>query len=241
MVVKEVLYMNDKTILGTNIVRLRKEKELTQGDLADLLFVSHQAVSQWERSETYPDVFLLPELAKVFGVAIDELFGGEGSKSGIEPKPDDKLRMVLFIGDKIIKSRDVASRAVSENKISFEYTGEALAVECWSDMILNGNVKGSINAGDDITVLGSVDGSINCGDGANISKDVNGSVNAGDSVTCEGNIGGPVNAGDAIRCSGSIQGNVSAGDNINCGGNIHGNVRCQGSIRIEGRIITDEE
>ena len=62
-----------------NIKRLRKERELTQEALADFLGVSFQAVSKWERGESYPDIELLPVIASFFEISIDELLGADKS------------------------------------------------------------------------------------------------------------------------------------------------------------------
>lgn len=61
--------------IGTNIYTLRKEKRLTQGQLAEKLGVSEQAISKWENNQCAPDVSLFPILADCFGVSIDRLFG----------------------------------------------------------------------------------------------------------------------------------------------------------------------
>lgn len=61
--------------LGENIKRLRREKGITQETLAELLSVSFQSVSRWERGEGYPDITLLPVLSRFFGVSTDELLG----------------------------------------------------------------------------------------------------------------------------------------------------------------------
>ncbi len=60
--------------IGNKIRQLRYRSSLTQEQLADKLSVSPQAVSKWENGVTMPDIALLPLLAEVFGVSIDELF-----------------------------------------------------------------------------------------------------------------------------------------------------------------------
>lgn len=61
--------------LCTQIRTLRKNKGLTQEQLAERLGVSYQAVSKWENELTCPDIALVPLIAEVFRVSIDELFG----------------------------------------------------------------------------------------------------------------------------------------------------------------------
>lgn len=63
--------------LGTNISRLRAEKRLSQGDLADILNVSRQSVSKWETDGSVPDLDKLVKLSRVFDVTLDELVTGE--------------------------------------------------------------------------------------------------------------------------------------------------------------------
>lgn len=63
--------------LGKRIADLRKSKELKQDDLAQMLNVSPQAVSKWENDQTCPDISLLPELARILGVSVDELLSGK--------------------------------------------------------------------------------------------------------------------------------------------------------------------
>lgn len=64
-----------KLSLGENIRRLRREKDMTQEQLAGALAVSFQAVSRWENGTTYPDIELLPAIAELFSVSADELLG----------------------------------------------------------------------------------------------------------------------------------------------------------------------
>ncbi|MGN0535507.1 MAG: helix-turn-helix domain-containing protein [Eubacterium sp.] len=65
----EVVAMN----IGNNIAALRKQKGITQEELANELGVSAQAVSKWENNSSCPDVSLLTDIADYFGVTVDTL------------------------------------------------------------------------------------------------------------------------------------------------------------------------
>lgn len=60
---------------GENLRKLRNERKLTQSQLAAYLGVSYQAISKWEKSETYPDIASLPAIASFFAVTTDYLLG----------------------------------------------------------------------------------------------------------------------------------------------------------------------
>lgn len=60
--------------LGERIRVLRLKKGYTQNSLAVRLCVSKQAVSKWENDISYPDIFLLPRLAKLLSITLDDLF-----------------------------------------------------------------------------------------------------------------------------------------------------------------------
>ena len=61
--------------IGQTIAALRRERNMTQMQLADEMGVSFQAVSNWERGQSMPDISKLPELAELFGTTIDALLG----------------------------------------------------------------------------------------------------------------------------------------------------------------------
>ena len=61
--------------VGRKIAELRKTRNMTQLELADKIGISFQAVSNWERGNSMPDISKLPELASLFDVTIDELLG----------------------------------------------------------------------------------------------------------------------------------------------------------------------
>lgn len=67
--------------LGRRIARLRLAKTATQERLAKELNVSPQAVSKWENDINYPDISLLPDLARFLGVSVDELLSGANAST----------------------------------------------------------------------------------------------------------------------------------------------------------------
>ena len=68
--------MNQEKI-GKFIANCRKDKKLTQEQLAEKLNISKNAVSKWERGLNLPDVSIMQELCKILGITLNELFIGE--------------------------------------------------------------------------------------------------------------------------------------------------------------------
>ena len=64
--------------MGQIIRRLRKERNLTQEELAQQLNVTFQAISRWENETGMPDISQIVPLSNVFGVTTDVLFGRDG-------------------------------------------------------------------------------------------------------------------------------------------------------------------
>ena len=58
-----------------NLVRLRREKKLTQEQLADFIGVTKAAISKWETKQSLPDLLILPKLSSFFDISIDALLG----------------------------------------------------------------------------------------------------------------------------------------------------------------------
>ncbi|MCM1027104.1 MAG: helix-turn-helix domain-containing protein [Roseburia sp.] len=69
---------------GSFLALLRREKKMTQKELAEKMFVTNKAVSKWERGLSLPDIALLEPLADTFGVTVTELLHGERFRSGEE-------------------------------------------------------------------------------------------------------------------------------------------------------------
>jgi len=64
-----------KLKIGETIKKLRKEREITQEEFAEVLGVSCQSVSRWENDTCYPDMELIPTIAGFFAVSVDKLLG----------------------------------------------------------------------------------------------------------------------------------------------------------------------
>ena len=84
--------------LGSRIAELRRKKNMTQEELAAELGVTAQAVSKWENDLSCPDITLLPQLARLFGVTIDELLGNQNQpETALLPEEQRKpLKDMIF-------------------------------------------------------------------------------------------------------------------------------------------------
>ena len=187
--------------LGKKIKELRNKHGLTQNELAEKLFVSYQAVSQWENGTTNPDINTLVELAKTFNISLDELFdlkiNNKTEELNIKDAKDDELYILLARGNQLQKLINYKEFVKHNDNLEVKYDGSINNIYTHFSITVKGDVNASAIAGDSVT----------CG---NVGND----VHAGDSVTC-GNIAGNVTAGDSVTC-GNIDGNVKAGDNVTC-------------------------
>ena len=74
----------DQTKVGAFLKDLRKEKEITQEQLAEELGVSGRTISRWETGKNMPDISLLVEIAEFFDVSIPEIIKGERKSESME-------------------------------------------------------------------------------------------------------------------------------------------------------------
>ena len=96
---KYIQRYNMNNQLGLNIKALRKKLHLTQEQFADKIGVSSQAVSKWETGICYPDISLLPLIAQLFGITIDELLGfsAETRLDMSDKTTYDRMQMYLVL------------------------------------------------------------------------------------------------------------------------------------------------
>lgn len=219
--------------IGETVAAHRKRLSLSQEALAGKLGISYQAVSKWENGQSCPDITLLPELAALFGISLDELFGkpakaGETGPSAL-PWPDDGVvRIVVFQGAVLQKELPPSCKDVQVT-----LSGEPANILCHLNLHCD-NVAGNIKAGGSVTCE-QVGGSVSAGGGVTCDS-VGGPVSAGGGVTCD-TVSGPVSAGGSVSCD-TVHGPVSAGSSVTCD-RVEGDVRAQ-TVKcdtIEGRVF----
>lgn len=118
--------MMDKYKFGEFIYTQRKKMGLTQDELGRKLKVTNKAVSKWETGETLPDIQLLPELASVLNVTIDELLTQtkpEVEKVYVDPKKNLRLFLWIACGILLILTISFAVLYLRLNK------GEEIAID----------------------------------------------------------------------------------------------------------------
>ena len=99
--------------LGRRIARLRLARTATQERLAKELNVSPQAVSKWENDINYPDISLLPDLARFLGVSVDELLSG-ASASAQETEAAQESAAVRSAAEVVSVAADEPAEIVEE-------------------------------------------------------------------------------------------------------------------------------
>ena len=113
-----------KETFGQRLAALRKEKGLTQNDIADKVGITAQAVSKWENDQASPDIDILIKLSEIFDISLDELLGKVKPSVSLNDKTTKKdiNKMVLKIsvnevnGDKVKVNLPLALVKVFLNK-----------------------------------------------------------------------------------------------------------------------------
>ncbi|MBP1550813.1 MAG: helix-turn-helix transcriptional regulator, partial [Oscillospiraceae bacterium] len=97
--------------LGEKIYNLRTAKNLSQGDLAEMLGVSRQSISKWENNSAMPDLEKIIKLSDIFEVSIDELVKGDATLSGKQANTAGtapKVEYVQVVQNQTIEGRKIA-------------------------------------------------------------------------------------------------------------------------------------
>ena len=128
--------MFDTVKVGRIISQKRKEHNMTQMQLADALGISFQAVSNWERGNSMPDISKLPELAELFGCSIEELLGG-GAPAGNVEKLAKGEGQGLSLGE-IAEVAPVLTPEVLDEAVESARRGETPSAACGDSSLQEG-------------------------------------------------------------------------------------------------------
>lgn len=146
-----------KLQLGETLKRLRRDRDMTQEELANLLGVTYQSVSRWETGACYPDLELLPMIADFFGVSTDQLLGVD---SALEQRQvDEYLRRFQ---EAISRGQIDDCIAIAREGVAEHPTNYALLNKLMYALFVSGDEDGNIPGwrenmlkyDDEITALG---------------------------------------------------------------------------------------
>ena len=121
--------------IGKRISEKRKAKNIKQDELAEMLLVSPQAVSKWENDISCPDISLLPKLAEILGISVDELLSG---KKEPETKfvPEEKRKNIDEMMFRIV----VNSSEGDKVRVNIPCALLKVAIDCGMEMpVISGN------------------------------------------------------------------------------------------------------
>ena len=103
-------------MISKNIKALRMQKGLTQKELADLLHVTSQAVSRWEKGDVEPSIDTISEMASIFEVTTDEIIGGPDKKPKPEVVTEVKEKVVVEQGKPVLTICENCKRPIYESE-----------------------------------------------------------------------------------------------------------------------------
>lgn len=115
--------------IGKRISEHRKAKNIKQEKLAEMLLVSPQAVSKWENDISCPDISLLPKLAEILGITVDELLSGK-KESVVSYVPEEKRRDINDMMLRIV----VDSSEGDKVRVNIPCALAKIALECGMEL-----------------------------------------------------------------------------------------------------------
>ena len=256
----------DNLKLNDTICFYRKKQGLTQEELAVKLGVTNQSVSKWESAQCCPDISLIPKIAEIFEISIDELFG-KSSKIIVPKKINNKYNDPIFArAVEIAVENGKNSVSLLQKELNIGYAEavqlmdlvekEGLTKKClefpWPDdntlRVVFAKGRKILDKSDDINECISIRFPHDCNETTrqyfkvevfgNISCDasINGDVVSHGEIECNEINGDIKESSQNVNCQGNINGNVNAGANISCGGSIGGGVNCGNNVSCAGEI-----
>ena len=244
--------------MGVIIREQRKNKNLTQQDLAQAAGVSVQAVSKWEVGQSLPDVTLLPDIADCLGLSLEALFGRAAREEspllkvhvtdvtdmvtdlfGSTAREESMGEAAAFGGfpddGKLRVAQFLGCRLLREDEQKEDIPPIPLAIEAalknglTEDMLRRLNLRVEILGS--ARIEGSVQGDVSAGGRVECTGDIQGNASAGGGVSCGNDIQGDASSGGSLTCKGDIQGDATAGMSLACEGNIEGDAESKGDLK----------
>ena len=241
----------DNLKLNDNICFYRKKQGLTQEELAQRLGVTNQSVSKWESAQCCPDISLIPRLADIFEISIDELFDNEPRTSVTKGVNDTKKDAVFSEAMKIMKESGTVSTSLLQRKLNIGYEQAVHLID-----LLKGEVKDKeecssqfswpnddilrvvVARGKKVISVDDIDKTIDITFPKNCNETTRQyfKVEVFGNICCDASINGDVVSHGEIECN-EINGDIKeSSQNVNCQGNINGNVNAGANISCGGSI-----
>lgn len=241
--------MTDRMTISQNLTALRKDRGLTQSDVADRLHVSHQAISQWERGDTLPDILTLPALSALFGVSVDHLLGIENEKTdpvenlplwetienGTTPAtPGSAWATVEAEGDYavvLLKDGEPIQRLPTDlqDRLILVLHGNCRDLTTSMTTAIHGDVLGDATISGGASIGGGVGNSAIVSGGANLQGGVRGDVACSGGCQLSGGVIGDVTLSGTCTIEDGVEGNVTTDHDLTISGDVHGNITTSSS------------
>lgn len=119
----------DNVKTGELISQIRKEKKLTQKELAERIGVTNATISKWETGKGFPDISLLEPLAKTLDITISELLAGE--KNTVEPDSDALIHDLVDVSVKEQQRKTRLHNWVIAITVALIYLAVSLLTRKW--------------------------------------------------------------------------------------------------------------
>lgn len=91
-----------KMIVAKNLIELRKRKNFTQGELAEMLNYSDKTISKWENGDSLPDISVLASLAEIYGITLDDLIHENAADKAEEKKALERYNQWIILSLSVV-------------------------------------------------------------------------------------------------------------------------------------------
>lgn len=241
----------DNLKLNDTICFYRKKQGLTQEELAQRLGVTNQSVSKWESAQCCPDISLIPKIADIFDVSIDELFGKEPKMSITKEVNNSEEDSVFSEAVKIVKENDKISASLLQRKLNIGYKEAVHLIDLIKDEVTNKEDFSSqfswpdddtfrvvVVRGKRVMSIDDIDKTIDITFPRNCNQTTRQyfKVEVFGNISCDASINGDVIGHGMIECN-QINGDIKeCGGYISCQGNINGSASSKAYISCAGSI-----